>query len=107
MNSSFIDTKTWEEYATSLPKNAPDTDKLMAAVCYHFEIENNEIAEIKTITTNYFRRARWSRPINLSATANYCAGKGWLSEAGKSNSQKLWKITKRGFDTIKAKMPQL
>ncbi len=104
MSIEFTNVLTWEEFASSLPKNATDTDKLMAAMCFHFETENSDSAEIRTITNNYFRRARWSRPVNLSATANYCAGKGWLSEVGKSNTQKLWKITKRGYETIKAKM---
>jgi hypothetical protein len=107
MSIDFSNVQTWEEFASSLPKTASDTDKLMAAICYHFEVENADIADIRTIINNYFRRARWSRPINLSATANYCAGKGWLSEAGRSNSQKLWKITKRGYEAIKAKMPNL
>ncbi len=107
MNLEFTNTTTWEEFAASLPKNANDTDKLMVAICYHFEVENKDFAEIKTITNNYFRRARWSRPVNLSATANYCAGKGWLSEVGREKSQKLWKLTKSGYETVKAKMPQL
>ena len=107
MFTNFEETKTWEEYAASFPKNSPDTDKLMAAVCYHFEIEKNDTAEVGQITKNYFRRARWSHPVNLSATANYCAGKGWLSEAGREKSRKLWKITKRGYETVKAKMDQL
>lgn len=103
----FTNIVTWEEFAASLSKNASDTDKLMTAICYHFEVANKDVAEIKTIASNYFRRARWSRPVNLSATANYCASKGWLSEAGRAKSQKLWKITKRGYETVKAKMPQL
>jgi hypothetical protein len=107
MSANFNNIQTWEEFASSLPKNAADTDKLMAAVCYLFEVENSDTADIKTITSNYFRRARWSRPVNLSATANYCASKGWLSEIGRSNSQKQWKITKRGYETIKARMPKL
>jgi len=107
MDITFNDNKTWEEIAASLPKAAADTDKLMAAICYHFEVENNETAEIGTIAKNYFRRARWSRPVNLSATANYCAGKGWLSEAGKAKTKKLWKITKRGYETVKARSIQI
>ena len=105
MNKNFSDTNTWEEFAASLPKNTSDTEKLMAAICYHFEIENNDTAEISTITNTYFRRARWPQPVNLSATANYCASKGWLSEAGKEKSRKLWKITKRGYDNIKTRIP--
>jgi hypothetical protein len=99
--------KTWEEFATFLPKTAPDTDKLMFAAYYRSETENNEMAETKTITTTYFRRARWHRPINLSATANYCASKGWLSEVGRVKSQKLWRITKLGYETVNAKMNQI
>lgn len=107
MSVNFSNIQTWEEFAASLPKNAADTDKLMAAICYYLEVENADTAEIRTIINNYFRRARWSRPVNLSATANYCAGRGWLSEAGRSNSQKLWRITKRGYETVKARMPQV
>jgi hypothetical protein len=107
MSIEFTNIATWEEFASSLPKNATDTDKLMTAICYHFEVENAEKTEIRTISNNYFRRARWSRPVNLSATANYCASQGWLSEAGRSNSQKLWKITKRGYEMIKAKMNEM
>lgn len=104
MSINIHDVETWEEFAASLPKTATDTDKLMAAIYYHFESEKSDTAEIRTITTRYFRRARWSRPVNLSATANYCASKGWLSEVGRSKSQKLWKITRRGYDTIRARM---
>lgn len=107
MNTAFNNNKTWEEFAAFLPKTAPDTDKLMFAAYYHSEAENNEIAETKTITTTYFRRARWHRPINLSATANYCASKGWLSEVGRVKSQKLWRITKLGYETVNAKMNQI
>lgn len=31
--------QTWEEFAASLPKNTTDTERLMAAICYHFEAE--------------------------------------------------------------------
>lgn len=107
MSIEFTNVVTWEEFAASLPRSANDTEKLMTAICYHFEAENADVVEMRTITNSYFRRARWSRPVNLSATANYCASKGWLSEAGRAKSQKLWKITKRGYETIKAKMHQL
>lgn len=107
MSIEFTNILTWEELASSLPRSANDTDKLMTAICYHFEAENADAVEMKTITNNYFRRARWSRPVNLSATANYCASKGWLSEVGRTQSQKLWKITKLGYENIKAKMAQL
>lgn len=107
MSVKFTKALTWEEFAASLPKNANDTEKLMTAICYHFEAENADTVVIKTIANNYFRRARWSRPINLSATANYCASKGWLSEVGRSKSQKFWKITKCGYETIKSKMNNL
>ncbi len=104
MDNQFSESRTWEECAASLPKNAHDTDRLMTAIYYRFEEEKSETVDIKAITSNYFRRARWSRPVNLSATANYCAGKGWLSEVGRSNSQKLWKITKSGYQAIKVKL---
>lgn len=103
MSIEFTHTITWEEYAASLPRKANDTERLMTAVCYHFEVEKADTVEIKTVANNYFRRARWSRPVNLSATANYCASKGWLSEAGRTKTQKLWKITKHGYETVKAK----
>ena len=106
MSIEFTNTNTWEEFAATLPKSANDTEKLMTAICYHFDAENADTVEIRTIANNYFRRARWSRPVNLSATANYCASKGWLSEIGRVKSQKLWKITKRGYEIVKAKMPQ-
>jgi len=107
MDITSKENKTWEEFAAFLPKTAPDTDKLMFAAYYRSETENNEMAGTKTITTTYFRRARWHRPINLSATANYCASKGWLSEVGRVKSQKLWRITKLGYETVNAKTNQI
>jgi hypothetical protein len=107
MGIEFANVLTWEEFAASLPRSANDTDKLMTAICYHFVAENADTVEMKTITNNYFRRARWSRPVNLSATANYCASKGWLSEVGRTKSQKLWKITKSGYENIKVKIVNL
>lgn len=107
MSIEFTNTVTWEEFAASLPRSATDTEKLMTAICYHFEAENADTVEIKTVTNNYFRRARWSRPVNLSATANYCASRGWLSEVGQTKSRKTWKITKNGYETIKAKVSGL
>ena len=52
MTVNFSNIQTWEEFASSLPKNAADTDKLMAAICYYFEVENADTAEIRTITNN-------------------------------------------------------
>ena len=99
-----FDFQTWEEFASTLPKNASDTERLMAAICYRFETEKVDETEIGIISSNYFRRARWPRPINLAATANHCASKGWLSEAGQANNRKLWRITRRGYETIKSKL---
>ncbi len=80
MSIEFENNITWEEYASSLTRNATDTERLMLAVCYRFEVENMDISDVRIVANDYFRRARWSRPVNLSATANYCASKGWLTE---------------------------
>jgi len=104
MDIQFDDGQTWEEFASTLPKSFSDTDKLMAAICYKMEAENNNVAEISEIANHYFRRARWTRPVNLSATANYCASKGWLSEVTHFNNRKVWKMTKQGYATIKARL---
>ena len=106
MDLQFDDVQTWEEFASTLPKSLSDTDKLMAAICYKVEAENNNVADISEIANNYFRRARWPRPVNLSATANYCASKGWLSEVTYSNNRKVWKMTKHGYTMIKSKVNQ-
>jgi hypothetical protein len=103
MDLQFDNVQTWEEFASTLPRNASDTDKLLAAICYKVETENANEADISEIANHYFRRARWARPVNLSATANYCASKGWLSEAGHSKNRKVWKLTKHGYTTIKAR----
>lgn len=97
---------TWEEVASQVPRKVPDTDRLMVAVYYRFEVEKIDVTDVGTITTDYFRRARWPRPINLSATANHCASKGWLSEAGRSNGHKLWRLTRKGYNVTKARMGQ-
>jgi hypothetical protein len=94
----------WEEFASNLPRTATDTERLMAAVCYRFEIENVDATEMSVIANNYFRRARWPRPVNLAATANYCAGKGWLSEVGKTDKCKFWCITRKGHDSIMSRI---
>ena len=94
----------WEEVASELPRNAPDTDRLMAAVYYRFEVEGVEVTDIGVISNEYFQRARWPHPINLPATANYCASKGWLSKAGRENRVKLWRITQKGYNYIKSQI---
>jgi hypothetical protein len=99
--------QTWEEFASCLPKNANDTDRLIAAVCYRYEFEKVDETEMSVISSGYFRRARWPHPVNLYATANYCASKGWLSEAGQSNNRKVWRITKRGFESFKNRFKQI
>ena len=106
MTENF-DTTTWEEFASNLPRNASDTERLMTAICYRFEAEKVDQTDMSVITKDYFRRARWPRPVNLAATANHCASKGWLSETGRSKNRKFWRITRRGFDSIKAKFQQL
>jgi hypothetical protein len=102
----FADTSTWEEFASALPRDARDTERLMAAVCYRLEVENADATDISVVVNDYFRRARWPRPTNLAATANYCASKGWLSEAGQADGRKLWRITHKGYDSIKSRMGQ-
>ena len=95
---------TWEEVASDMPRTAPDTDRLMAAVLYRFEVESVDVTDMAVIANDYFRRARWPKPANLPATANYCAGKGWLSKAGTEGRTKLWRITRKGRDYIKIRM---
>lgn len=97
-------TPTWEEIASTLPRSATDTDRLMSAVYYRFQDEGVDTTDLNTITDEHFRRARWSQPSNLAATANHCASKGWLSEAGRDNGRKLWRITKKGYDYIEFKI---
>ena len=94
----------WEEFAATLPRNAPDTERLMAAVLFRFEQEEADVTDVAVIVNDYFRRARWPRPTNLSATANHCASKGWLSEAGQADGRKLWRITRKGHHAIRARM---
>lgn len=107
LNQNLDLTISWEEVASGLHRDASDTDRLMAAVCYRFEIEQVETTDISTITDHYFRRARWPRPTNLPATANHCAAKGWWAEAGKSDGRKLWRITRKGYEYIKAQLAEL
>ena len=90
----FADISTWEEFASALPRNARDTERLMAAVCYRFEVENADTTDIGILANDYFRRARWPRHTNLSATPNHCASKGWHSEPGQADGRKLWRITR-------------
>lgn len=103
MSAQFA-VSTWEEVASDLPRIAPDTDRLMAAVNYRFEVEGVEVTDMAVINNEYFQRARWPRPVNLPATANYCAGKGWLSKAGTEGRTKLWRITRKGHEYIKIRM---
>jgi hypothetical protein len=95
---------TWEEYASSLSNNATDTERLVLAVSYRFEIENTETTDMTVIANDYFQRARWIKPINISATANHCARKGWLSVAGRADRRKIWRITRKGYTSIKARL---
>jgi hypothetical protein len=76
----------------------------MAVVLYRFEHEGTDATDVSVIITEYFRRARWPRPTNLSATANHCGGKGWLSEVGQVEGRKLWRITRKGYDSIKTRI---
>ncbi len=97
-----INTITWEEIASNLPQSATDTERLALAVYYRFDSEQVDVTDVSVIADDYFRRARWTHPSNLPATANHCASKGWLSEAGKSDGKKLWRITRKGHDYIKS-----
>jgi hypothetical protein len=92
---------TWEEVASNVPQNATDTERLMVAVRYRFENDQADTTDMTVIVNDYFRRARWPRPTNLAATANHCASKGWLSEAGRAEGRKLWRITRKGYDATK------
>ena len=105
MNPQSILTSTsWEEYASALPRKASDTERLVAAICYRLENEQVDATDVSVIAGDYFRRARWTRPSNLSATANHCASKGWLTEVGRQEGHKLWRITRKGYDTIKERL---
>jgi hypothetical protein len=95
---------TWEEVASSVPQSATDTERLMVAVRYRFENDQTDVTDMTVIVNDYFRRARWPRPTNLAATANHCASKGWLSEAGHAEGRKLWRITRKGYEATKLKV---
>ncbi len=73
----------------------------MVAVRYRFEHDQADTTDIGVIVNDYFRRARWPRPTNLAATANHCASKGWLSEAGRVEGRKIWRITRKGYEATK------
>jgi len=93
---------SWEEVASALPRDAQDTERLMAAVYYRFRHETAIVSDVTTIANEHFRRARWGKPTNLAATANHCASRGWLSEAGQENRRKLWRITRRGYAHVES-----
>ena len=95
---------SWEEYASSLPRTASDTERLMTAFAFRLEHEGIDTAEVAIIADNYFRRARWPRATNLFATANYCAAKGWLSEDSKVNGRKTWRVTRKGYESLRARI---
>ncbi len=99
-SKSVLETQSWEEFASCLPRTAHDTVRLMAAVFYRFEREEQDTTDTVVIADEYFRRARWPRPSNLTATANHCAGKGWLAEAGQTDRKKIWRLTRKGHDFI-------
>lgn len=104
IDQTFGPFPSWEEVASALSRNATDTERLMTAVYYRFDNEGVDSTDIAVIGSDYFRRGRWPRPTNLPATANYCASKGWLSEAGKSHGHKLWRITRKGYDHVKSQL---
>lgn len=107
MSVSVLDlTVTWEEVASQLPRNASDTNRLMAAIYYRFEHEEADQSDVITIENEYFLRARWPHPTNLAATANHCASKGWLSASAQSGGRKLWRITRKGYEHISTQLQQ-
>jgi hypothetical protein len=97
---------SWEEFASSLKRDTTDTERLMAAVIYRQAYEGLASTTVSVIATDYFRRARWPRPTNLSATANHCASKGWLSEAGADDRKKYWCITRKGYNWIRTRLQE-
>jgi hypothetical protein len=99
-----LHTESWEEMASALPRDATDTHRLMVAVYFRFQHEQTDTTDMSAIANDYFRRARWPRPINQSATANHCASKGWLSEVGKADGRKLWRITRKGYKYIQLQL---
>jgi len=101
MSIEFENKTVWEEYASSLPNKTTDTERLMAAVCFRFEVENMDTTDVTVVANDYFRRARWPRPVNLSATANHCASRGWLTEVNRAKNHKTWRITRKGYETIR------
>lgn len=103
-NHAVLDVQAWEEFASCLTRDAGDTDRLMTAIFFRFEKEAIDATDAVIIANDYFRRARWTRPVNLAATANYCAGKGWIAEIGQADGRKLWRITRKGHDFIAKKI---
>jgi hypothetical protein len=101
MNNVKFDAVSWEEMASAFPRKAKDIERLMVAMYYRFQHGKVDTSDVSVIADEYFRRAQWHRPINLAATANHCASKGWLTESGKSERRKLWRITRKGFSHIK------
>ncbi len=99
---SFPTQVSWEEIASEVSANTTDTEKLMIVMTYVFESGTADKSDIPSILA-YFRRARWAQPSNLAATANHCAGKGWLTEVGQADSKKLWAITRKGYEAFKSK----
>jgi len=104
MTMSFDDQQTWEEFASTVPRDATDTLRLIAAVYFRAEVEQNTSIDIAEIPGGYFRRARWARPINLWATANHCASRGWLAEVGRGKNRKVWKLTKTGSAAVRSSL---
>ncbi len=104
LQNSVLERLSWEEYASRLSRKASDTERLVAAICYRFENEQVDATAVSVIADDYFRRARWTRPSNLSATANHCASKGWLAEVGRQEGRKMWRITRKGYNTIKERL---
>lgn len=91
---------SWEEVASTLPRRAKDIQRLMSAMHFRHQCEKVDVSDVTVIADEYFRRARWTRPSNLAATANHCASKGWLTEAGTTKRRKLWRITQKGYSQV-------
>jgi hypothetical protein len=102
MDKVKFGTVSWEEIASAFPHQAQDMERLMLAVYSRFQYEKADVSDVTTIVADYFRRARWPRPTNLAATANHCASKGWLSEVGRTERRKMWRITHKGYDHVES-----
>lgn len=101
-NQLFSQGPTWEEVASDLPKATEAIYRVLAIFSYLLENEKTDSADVSTVL-DYFRRAQWPQPTNISSLTNHCAGKGWLSQVGETKGKKIWRITRKGYDAFKSK----